>query len=248
MLCFPFPFLSRGGGKGTAKVSLPICSSGASVPGDRSGTQVVDPGLCRSAPWHSHAPVLSWRSCPRPPRPHCYLSKLSLPVSSLGSWTLLIRCPLILGLLRSLPHQSPKPSLQPVFSPSSLVSHLASSAQLVWCQLVPLQRYFGLPPAPSRIPCIVSVPALSPSSQLVPASLEPVTLQPEAAPCCPPGLADIFSLPNRGRTGRTLLSLDTHAVSPFPEQRGRSSCQAGPVPGLLLSFISLSAVITFRYF
>lgn len=121
------------------------------------------------------------------PDPYDYMatSASSLPVSSLGSWTLLLRCPLIPGLLHSLPHPSPKPPLQPVFSRSSLVSPLASSALLVWCQLVSLWRYFGLPPAPSWNPCIVSVPALCPSSQLVPASLEPVTWQPEGPPAVP---------------------------------------------------------------
>lgn len=47
---------------------------------------------------------------------------------------------------------------------------------------------------------------------------------------------------------RSSFPRHAHAISPSPEQRGHSYWQPGPVPGLLLGFFSLSALITFKIF
>lgn len=79
---FPAPVQYRGGGKGTAAASSPICSSGASL---QLRAMVLELTLPLPTLAHVAQPLPGAQRVRLPQGPHCLFSKLSFPVSSLGS-------------------------------------------------------------------------------------------------------------------------------------------------------------------
>lgn len=185
-----------------------------------------------------------------------------LPCGTLCSWLAFGSClvsalPLLLswsGASRSLPEV-----LWCVLSPSPLQSpHIDSLPAPLSSLLLPLS--FSLLPLPSLLlppPSSLSFPPsflLPPPSQIaqlpgLPAPLEPVTPQPEVPPLLPP----LVSQPRWAVSPPTWGSIFLHLHQACPPtspslSRGHSDCRTGPVPGLPLGFVSLSAFITFKIF